>query len=261
MIFSGSDEVHVFEKEERVHSSTHAFMNKYSTFADGKLVYFTNWNTETVELNVETLEEKIVQQGFEVLSGVPTASNFVSVTIHGTVATKSLQKDLKTVFPKMVECDWRAIISLDDHHAVVSGSSGNSLLEGSKLAQDQNYFLLVALKDLEVVNRAAPLALSWLGADRSTFQSHLPLGVEFVRCMRCFRRKRLHLILALRAKSGIDLLVQFKRKLLHVQTLVQESANLDSICPDSNDSSRWLFGGMERSSYGGFIKSIRIVYK
>ena len=89
-------------------------------------------------------------------------------------------------------------------------------------------------------------------------------GEEFILMMRCFRRKRLHLILAVRACSGIDLLVQFDMKLKHVHTqstVTPELGRTYALSQNSVDSHEWLVGGKEYSTDKGFIKSIRIVYK
>ena len=88
---------------------------------------------------------------------------------------------------------------------------------------------------------------------------------EHISIMRCFRRKRLHLILALRDNKGIDLLVHFALKLVHIHTMeTTGSGNNFTLCPDSLDAHRWLVGGGGYDDEGqrkGFIKSIRIVYK
>ena len=82
--------------------------------------------------------------------------------------------------------------------------------------------------------------------------------------MRCFRRKRLHLILAVREKNAIDLLVQGRRQLFHLDTVehvVGTFCDNNTLCKDATDKYRWLVGGTDRNTGKGFIKSIRIVYK
>ena len=79
--------------------------------------------------------------------------------------------------------------------------------------------------------------------------------------MRCFRRKRLHLILALRATHAIDLLVLLKSRLSLIDTCQLGDSFNYTLCNDSCDSHRWLFGGKDHDADKGFIKSIRIVYK
>ena len=91
-----------------------------------------------------------------------------------------------------------------------------------------------------------------------------PAGMRQIRFMRCFRRKRLHLILAASWENSIDLLVQYRNKLAHLGSkAINDGENLaiETICQDSEDSSRWLVGGYDDEATKGFIKSIRIVYK
>ena len=87
-------------------------------------------------------------------------------------------------------------------------------------------------------------------------------GYDAVSFMRCFRRKRLHLILALAEHSGVILLAQFRRKLVHVDSKPATVAgNHFALCEDAEDCHRWLVGGKDNEEGKGFIKSIRIVYK
>ena len=79
--------------------------------------------------------------------------------------------------------------------------------------------------------------------------------------MRSAKVKKVHLILALRYQLTIDLLLQFKKQLIHLDSK-ETTDNINfTICENEEmKGEEWMIGGVNKDSKG-FIKSIRIVYK
>ena len=77
--------------------------------------------------------------------------------------------------------------------------------------------------------------------------------------MRCFRRKRLHLILAVRARRHIDLLVHYENWLIHLDTtqILPQSLN-NSLCKDSRHWRHWMLGGYDLNATKGSLLKLLV---
>ena len=255
--FLSDQTVVVYENERPIRTCGQKCGNNYSVFAEIGRVYFRNSDCELIEWNLETFEEKIVTVAVQAMSGVPSEPNFVAVSNKGLLQTEQDEKNLSKVFPAMGKVTWDAVVSLG-HFAVVTGHSNHSISNGRALKNYHNFFLLVHLASLEVLNKQNPLALEWTG-DRTWLSNDAVF--ENIVLMRCFRRKRLHLILAMRYFNRIDLLVQLRNNLIHLDSVEAVKCSNDTLCQDLEDENRWLVGGFNFGTSQGFIKSIRIVYK
>ena len=256
----GSGQVVVYEQDKLMHKCKNTWMNHFSVFAEQNKVFFFNSNTELIQLDALTLQEVPVLTDVAAVSGSPSTSDFISISQTGVLKNNKSSKNLKDVFKHMKDLNWSAITSMG-RYGVVAGYSRRSIVTGKKTEGISNIFLLVHLHNFEVINHKLPLVLSWIGGSGTSCSSH-PAGDESIAFMRCFRRKRLHLILALRKQDHMDMLVHMKKKLLHIETMRTSIRGWnETLCNDSLHSHRWLVAGHDVEAEKGFIKSIRIVYK
>ena len=111
---------------------------------------------------MQTFEEKVLLlEKVDVVSGTPGEPDFVALSNHGLVQVlQDRMLDLDEVFGEMKNSIWNSVLSFE-HFAVIAGASRFSIVDGSKLPKWCNFFLLVNLTNLTVVNKKRPLAVEW----------------------------------------------------------------------------------------------------
>ena len=164
--------VMVYESNVPPHTSTNRCGSHQSLSVHGSKVYFATDGDQLIELDLQTGEEKQLLKKVSALSGVPGEKSFVAISQEEAVVQASENRllDLKGVFALMsvAECRWTAVLSLG-RYAVVAGSSGQDIVNGSKLPKAHNLFLLISLVRLAVVNEKQPLAVEWTGGNGTPF--------------------------------------------------------------------------------------------
>ena len=158
----------VYEDNELVHTCNNSFEGRHSLWVEGSKVYFPNPKFELIEFDTETFQEKALMQGvwlwlaWETWESRPGTQqqqrDFLTVSKTGVLRTRENTQDLKAVFPRMEECTWRAMISVDCF-AVLAGDSQFYLSDGKRLPRSRNFFLLVFPETLEVVNQTRLLSV------------------------------------------------------------------------------------------------------
>ena len=152
----------VYENGQLIKTCGHEWGNKHSVFVGNSKAYFPCKSYDLIEWNLETFQERLLMLDVTAISGLPSKPNFAAISKDGLLQTKQSKKELKEVFPKVKSFYWCAVISAG-RFAVVAGHSEYTLPTGEKLATHHNFFLLVDLTNLEVMNQENPLALQWLG--------------------------------------------------------------------------------------------------
>ena len=152
--------VMVYENEKLLHTCKSELLSHSFGFLENSKVYFANQESELIEFNLETLEEKVLMKGVGLMNGPPGQEDFLAMSKLGALKTMMDKKNLKEVFPRIKECYWTAMSSLGSY-SVMAGGSKFSLSDGSKLPKKCNYFLLVKVPILEVINHACPLMIGW----------------------------------------------------------------------------------------------------
>ena len=150
----------VYENNKLIHTCKYEFWDHDSVVVDGSKVYFAKRRQEIVELDAETLQDTVVVYGVGLISAAPHQRDFLGVAEDGILQTSESEKNLNQLFARMKGSNWNAVISADSY-AVLAGWSEFSMLDGTKLSKRSNYFLLVHLQTLEVVNQSNPLSLEW----------------------------------------------------------------------------------------------------
>ena len=232
------------------------------------MVYFVDEEHYLVEWNLKTWQELKVMSGVDLLTGVPPDAHILAASTSGKLwkvpDDPGKELYLHEVFENGPKFVCTAVIGTsvvaNGSYAVVAVQAMEDILKGGVLPRPRNYFLLVDVgaSDLAVANKHEPLFVDWWCEETKD---------ETIRYMRCFRRKRLHLILAVSYRHRIFLFVQAKTTLqmLH-EVVAAKDAQVwnEGICVDAADNRRWLVGGVggaDEKNCKGFIKSIRIVYK
>ena len=159
--------VMVFLNKQLVHTCKRKCGNWHSLTVEGNKAYFLSeekgpYQETIVELDLGTFEEKALNFDASAICGVPGNGDFLAVSDLGHLRSSKQTLQLKEVFPKMKECFWRAVCSLD-LYALVAGFSKFDPLTGSELPKKTNFFLLVKLTNLTIPNRDHPLSLEWIG--------------------------------------------------------------------------------------------------
>ena len=95
------------------------------------------------------------------MSGVPGEPDFLAISVDGLLQTMEAKKELTKVFPKMEDCDWSTVVSIG-LFSVVAGKAEYVDLHGKEISRTSNFFLLVRLEDLEVINKTKPLSVVWI---------------------------------------------------------------------------------------------------
>ena len=132
-----------------------------SVFVDGSKVWFASLHSELVEFDAETFAEKTSLKHVQLMTAPPDDPSFLAASQVGFLQTRHCQKRLKEVFPRAdSHCHWTAAVAFG-LSAVLAGYSHFCDLQGRKLEKQSNYFLLVSLPDLQVVNQETPVALAW----------------------------------------------------------------------------------------------------
>ena len=153
--------VAVYENGKLLHTCKNEYSNSNTLLVNGRKAYFASSENELVELDLERFKERPILANVFLFSGIPGERSFVAVSWTGIVhASDGRTLNLEELFKQMKECDWRSVVSLG-RFAVVAGSSEHSILDGSKLEKNHNYFLLINLADFTVVNQNLPLALEF----------------------------------------------------------------------------------------------------
>ena len=156
--FVGGGTVAVYEQQRRVHTGKHLWGNSKSVHVSGSKVYFPGKLEELIELDVETLEEKLLLHSVNAITAAPGDGAFLAVSKTGVLSTERETRDLQEVFPKMKHCNWGAALTVGGT-AVVAGQSSYGLLEGNHLYCRCNFFLLLHAAHLRVFNEQTPLAV------------------------------------------------------------------------------------------------------
>ena len=151
-------------KEGLVHKCLEAVGNSDSVSLHEDSVYFASHKQALMVLDLKDLSEKPLLDGVFAFSGVPSSWNFIAVSSAGVLQSTDKKRTLIETFPRMHECYWTAILAVG-HYAVVAGNSKFCLSEGVQLQKPSNYFLLVSLATLEVVNHLNPIAFSYFDAE------------------------------------------------------------------------------------------------
>ena len=94
------------------------------------------------------------------MTAAPGQPGFLAVSKAGLLQTREGRKDLKKVFPSLKSWNWSAVISVGCF-AVLAGASEFSFFDNGEFRKEHNYFLLVHLRTLEVVNQTHPLMVAW----------------------------------------------------------------------------------------------------
>ena len=159
--YLSSNRVGIFEEGESMHMSTKRFENQYSVFLEGNKAYFPSEDLELVELDLDTFEEKVLMQEVGSVSLVGGQTGFFGVSYDGLCQTMMAKRDLTEFFPSIKGAYWTAVETAGKF-GVVAVTSELNILDGSQLEKECNYFLLVDLISLEVVNRLKPLSVEWI---------------------------------------------------------------------------------------------------
>ena len=160
----------LYENGKLVRTCSKSWRNQHSAFLEYNKLYFStiNWASELIEWNLDTFEEKQLMRDASQMSGPPREPSFAAISANGLLQAKHGRRQLSEAFPKMGESTWNTVFSIDQL-AVVTGYSKSCLLTGNELPKERNFFLLVNLTNLEVVNHANPLTLEWRGIGTRVF--------------------------------------------------------------------------------------------
>ena len=174
LVFRECFKVVVYEGGKLLYTSKEKCGGPASFVVENSKVYFANEvfkedetpENHLFELNLQTFEEKLLMPHVCAFSGTPGELNFVGISRSGLVQTMGGEFCLNSVFEKIQGCSWNSILSLE-RFAVISGWSGSNILDGEILRKELNYFLLIDLINLTVVNRKQPLSVEWGGESNS----------------------------------------------------------------------------------------------
>ena len=151
------------EGRKRPKFSNNYWKDQGSVFVEHGKAYFLDFHDKLVEWDLVSFKETILMENVYSMSGPPSdPKKFLAISKTGLLQTSWDKRELKDVFAKMSsDFDWRAILSIDNV-AVVAGFSRHSILTGEKIPKEHNYFLLVNLGNLEVINKENPIAVEWI---------------------------------------------------------------------------------------------------
>ena len=154
--FLDTGKVVMYQNSEKIRECRKTYGPEPSVFVDKDKLYFPTENLELLEWNLVSLEENLLMRIVKMMSAAPSEPDFLAVSGGNLLQTYQTKKELKVDFPQMGIFYWTAVLSLDGY-VVVAGHSKSCLLSGSEFAKRHNYFLLVRLRSLEVLNKETPL--------------------------------------------------------------------------------------------------------